>query len=139
MKMLVDTNILFTFFWKESATRKLLLNKNLSLFSPEFSLEEINKYESQICKRAGISKEEFKSLKMDLAIAIEFIPLSSYSDILKRALTISPDANDVDFIALALKLNVPLWSNDFALKKQNNVKVFSTQDLLRNEEFLESF
>ena len=45
---------------------------------------------------------------------------------------ISPDPDDVAYIALALKLKCGIWSQDKALKeKQNKVQVYSTEDLAR--------
>ncbi|MBS3095717.1 hypothetical protein J4231_03480, partial [Candidatus Woesearchaeota archaeon] len=52
---------------------------------------------------------------------------------------ISPDPNDLDFFALALKLDLPIWSNDNLLKKQNTLNVFSTLDLLKKTEFADIF
>ena len=43
---------------------------------------------------------------------------------------ISPDADDTAYIALALHLNCPIWSNDKKLKKQDKVKVITTKELL---------
>lgn len=48
MKIIVDTNILFSFFWQESLTRKLLITSNLELISSEIALEEIEKYSQEI-------------------------------------------------------------------------------------------
>lgn len=137
MELVIDTNILFTFFWEKSITRKFLMRMDLELFSPEFALEEINKYKSDILKKAKISKKEFEDLRKDLAIAIEFIPLKEYKDFLKDAARISPDPDDSDFFALALKLKLAIWSNDSLLKKENKVKVVSTSDLLKEKEFFE--
>lgn len=53
---------------------------------------------------------------------IKFVPLSEYKEYLSKAKEISPDPNDVDIFALALKLNCPIWSNDKELKKQNVIK-----------------
>lgn len=135
MELVVDTNILYSFFWKNSLTRKLLMKMGLELFSPEFALEEINLHISDILKKTGISEEEFKQIRKDLAIAVSFIPLEEYSELLKQASKISPDSEDIDFLALALKLKLPLWSNDAELKKQNKVVIFSTSELLDNSEF----
>ena len=60
MKFVVDTNILFTFFWKNSFTKGLLVDQDLEYFAPEYSLEEINKYTDEILKKTGISLEKFK-------------------------------------------------------------------------------
>jgi predicted nucleic acid-binding protein len=138
MKLIVDTNILFTFFWDNSLAKKLLMKINLELFSPEFALEEINKYKEDILEKTGISEKQFKQHRRDIAIAVEFIPLEEYKAFLKQAIKISPDQNDIDFFALALKLKLPIWSNDSLLKKQNKIKIFSTKDLLEKKEFFEA-
>ena len=137
MKLVVDTNILYTFFWKDSFARRFLMRMSLELYSPEFALEEINAHESDILKKTGISKEEFKNLKRDLAIAVEFVPLEEYEEQLKSALKFSPDSDDVDFLALAIKLKLPLWSNERPLKKQGKVEVLSTSDLLHKPDFVD--
>ncbi len=137
MELVVDTNILYTFFWKDSLAKRVLMRMGLELFSPEFALEEINAHESDILKKTGLSLEEFVLLRKDIAIAVGFIPIEEYREFLSEALSIVPDSNDVDFLALALKLKLklPLWSNDALLKKQNSVRVFSTSDLLHKPEF----
>jgi predicted nucleic acid-binding protein len=44
---------------------------------------------------------------------------------------ISPDPDDVEYIAVALSIGCVIWSNDKDLKeKQSEVKVFSTADLV---------
>src|SRR3989344_4259944 len=135
MKFVVDTNILYTFFWKTSLTHRVLLRQDLGLFSPEFALEEINLHKQDILKKTKLSEKEFKELRTDLAIAVEFLPIEKYKDLFGSAKKISPDPNDLDFFALALKLDLPIWSNDNLLKKQNTINVFSTLDLLKKTEF----
>jgi predicted nucleic acid-binding protein len=44
------------------------------------------------------------------------------------------DITDSPFLALALALNCPLWSNDGHFKKQNLVKTYTTKKIV---EFLE--
>lgn len=138
MKLIVDSNVLFTYFWEDSLIKKLLMKINLELFSPEFALEEINKYKEEIIRKTKISQEEFKRIRTDIAIAVEFIPIEEYKAYFNEALKISPDKNDADFFALALKFKIPIWSNDSLLKKQNKIKIFSTQDLLEKKEFFEA-
>ena len=62
MRIVVDTNILFSFFWKDSHTRKLLINANSKLISSEFALEEIRKYSKEIIIKAKISEDFFNEL-----------------------------------------------------------------------------
>ena len=129
MELVVDTNILYTYFWKDSFTKKIILSQDIKLHAPEFSLIEINKYKADIIKKTKISEKEFENSKIDIAISVNFMPEDKYSAFLKKSLEISPDSDDIDFFSLCLKLNLPLWSNDSRLKKQNKVPVFSTKDL----------
>ncbi|MBN2517441.1 MAG: hypothetical protein JXB14_01210 [Candidatus Altiarchaeota archaeon] len=48
---------------------------------------------------------------------------------MEKARNLSPDPNDSEYFALALKLGCPIWSNDKALKKQDVVRVYSTKEL----------
>lgn len=129
MRLVVDTNILFSFFWKKSFLAKIMTSQELELFSPEYALEEIKKYEKEIMKKTGLNKAEFNEKREELPIFVAFVPLEEYSESLKKLKNV-PDKNDIDFLALALKFNCPLWSNDAALRKQNQVRVIATKELL---------
>jgi len=132
MKFVVDTNVLFTFFWEDSFTKGLLVDQDIEYFAPEFALEEINKHSIEIMEKTGVSIDKFKELRADLGIFIEFIPLQEYMKFLKEALKLIPSSpDDIDFLALALKLQLPIWSNDAHLKQQSKVKVHSTSEFLR--------
>ena len=53
-------------------------------------------------------------------------------DLVLDAKHISPDVKDVPYFAAALKLKIPIWSNDAALKqKQDAVKVYSTKEVAK--------
>ena len=130
MELVADTNILFSFFWTNSLTKKLLSSSKLLLYSPTFALEEINFHKEEIMKKAQISEKAFKDLRFELATSVVFEDISSYKGFLKRALETSPDPHDVDFFALALAKGIPLWSNDRLLKTQRTVLVLSTKELL---------
>lgn len=130
MKLIIDTNILFSYFWKNSFTRSLIMGKDLELFAPDYALEEINKYKKEIIKKTKISEREFSLLRVDIAISVNFVPLKDYKTFLKKASEICPDKNDVDFFALALKLDLPLWSNDVLLNNQEEISVYTTKEVV---------
>ena len=131
MRLVVDTNILFSFFNKNSFTRRLLENPNFNLISPEYSLEEIKKYSNLITSKTKISEKRFKESLRELKKIVKFIPQKRYLKFLRIAGEISPDFYDKDFLALCLKENSVLWSNDKILKNQNKVKVLSTEEILK--------
>ena len=79
MKLVVDTNILFSFFKKESFTRGLILTGSLELVSPETALNELQKYSDTIMDKSKINKDDFASLFSLLKENVEFVPLHKYS------------------------------------------------------------
>ena len=130
MKIVVDTNILFSFFWKNSLTKKLILNSSLELYSPIYVIEEILKYKSEIIKKTNINNDSFDHFLNELKDSIQLIKRIDYSDFLVDAMLLSPDEKDADFFALCLKNSCPIWSNDLTLKKQEKIKVLTTKEII---------
>jgi len=117
MKLVVDTNVLFSFFKKESKTRKLISNfEILESVTPSFCIDELNEHKELICKKSRLSDSEFEEVLDDLLIFVKVFSLSEYRDFLSDAKTISPDPDDIDLFALALKLDCPIWSNEKGFK-----------------------
>ena len=78
-----------------------------------------------------MAEQEFRmALELELENATA-VPVEEYAPFKQKALSPCPKGHEGDwpFLALALKLGCPLWSNDSALKKQSTVKAFSTDDL----------
>lgn len=130
MKIVVDTNILFSFFWSKSMTRKLLITSNFELISPITALEELKKYSKEIIKKTNISTKQFDLELSNLQKIVNFINKSQYLSLLKDSERIAPDKDDSDFFALCLKFDCLLWSNDSVLKRQNKIKVLSTEEII---------
>ncbi len=135
MLLVVDANILISCLMKRSRTFDIfLINRVLKKFefvAPEFLLVEIEKNTAEILKRSKLSAEEFGEVLEFLREEITFLQHSEFSDSISKAREISPDHKDVQYFALALKLNCPIFSNDEALKNQSKVEIFSTEDLLK--------
>ncbi|MBI2451915.1 hypothetical protein HYV50_02430 [Candidatus Pacearchaeota archaeon] len=90
----------------------------------------MNAHIEEIIYKTGIPNEKFKELREDLAICVEFIQAEEYKDFLKEASLLLPDyPDDIDFLVLAIKLELPIWSNDTHLKSQNKIKVYTTKEL----------
>jgi predicted nucleic acid-binding protein len=130
MKAVVDTNILFSFFWEESLTRRMLVTSSYQLISPKIALDELVKYKEDIIKKTGINVREFKNYFSELKQIIKFVDKVDYGDFIEDAIKISPDKKDADFFALCLKESCFLWSNDNLLKRQSRINVFSTKEII---------
>ena len=65
---------------------------------------------------------------------MERYPEEKYEEALSEAEEISPHGEDVHkddpYFALALSFHAPIWSDEKAFKKQSDVKIFSTSDLI---------
>lgn len=132
MKAVIDANIvLAALISAEGLTRELLFSSNLELVSPEFLLEEINKYRPVVKEKTGYSEVDLNIVLSIILSKIIIISSTEYESVRPKAKQISPDLNDMEYFALALKFGCPLWSNDKALKKQSEVKVLSTSELLK--------
>ncbi len=130
MKLVVDTNIVISALIKKSLTRKLIFNPKLELFLPNFSLQEIEKYAKEIIRKSGMKKDEFDLLLKLILSNFLIVREEKYKNCLSQAKKICKDEKDVVFLALALSLSIPLWSNDKGLKKQDLIKIYSTEELI---------
>lgn len=133
MQLIIDANILIAAFLKSAITRELLFDDEIALFTPEyFSLEVSNtiKKEKFLRRRIGLTKEEIEELLVYLLSPIKIIPQEEYNFFIEEAKQQVP-VDDAPYLALALSLKIPVWSNDSAFKKQSLVKVYTTSELAK--------
>ena len=114
---------------KESGTSEILF-KHI-LYAPEFIFEEFRKYKEYLKEKTKRAEENFTELFNLFERNVVLIPKEEIEPFMEKAEKISPDAKDVLYLALALKLRCGLWSNDGDLKEKKNViKVYTTDDLI---------
>lgn len=131
MELVIDANVIFSaLISTEGKTCDLLFSDEIVLFAPEFLQEEFEKHKQEILLKSGLPEVDF-----DLALSLIFsririIPSSEFKSFIRQAKEVCPDPNDTEYLALALKLSCPIWSNDKELKSQDVVKVYFTRELL---------
>ncbi len=133
MELVVDANILVAGFLRAALTRELLLDERLTLAAPEYALLETERIllTPKIQRRFGkLSTEQVKLALATLTSKIEVLPEITYRANLPEAKKFAPDPADTPYFALALHLDIPLWSNDALLKEQDRVTVYTTQEVL---------
>ena len=133
MELVVDANIFVAGFLRAAATRELLVDERLTLWTPEYALLETQRIllTSRIQRKAGkLSPEQVKSALVSLTTHIQVLPEKAYRIRLSEAKQFALDPADTPYLALALHLRLPLWSNDAALKNQRSIVVYTTQELL---------
>ncbi len=133
MKLVVDTNILFSFFKANSVTRKIMVESSIDLYAPQKTFFELKKHKHLICKKSGIDLDSFNNIIDKLKLFIKIIPNSKFQKFYREAIFLLPDKakDDAPFVGLAFYLDIPLCSNDSLLKKQDKVIVFSTSEIIK--------
>ncbi|WP_456327380.1 PIN domain-containing protein [Archaeoglobus sp.] len=116
--LVVDSSILFSYFMLSKKIRRIIQKTPIILYTPDWAIHELNKYfYGKIAKKVlekGVSKEELEFIVLDLMERIIIVPKAIYQDKFKDAFEIAKqfDLKDAPFIALALKLSIPIWTND---------------------------
>ena len=132
MDLVVDANVLFAVLIKDSFSARLVFNEEFHLFTPEYIFVEIEEHLEEITRKTERTIVDFYNLLEVLKRRIVLVPLEELTEYVEEAEKITPDPDDMAYIALALKLNCAIWSNDKELKeKQSMVKVYPTHELVR--------
>ncbi len=131
MKLILDANPLFSALIKDSFTVNVIVNEDVELFTPEFLFDEFLEHKEEILSKTKRTEQELNDLVGSLKDIIHIVPQKEFESFLEEAKQLTSDEDDVQYLALALKLKIPVWSNDKKLKQQDKIKIYSTEDLLR--------
>lgn len=85
MRLVVDTNILFSFFNHKSTARELSTRYDLLLYSPTFALTEIEKYKEVIMKRFSLTHMQYSVIIKLLQTVINFVEDEEYETFFSKA------------------------------------------------------
>lgn len=138
-KYVIDVNILFSAI---ISSKRIYLDiiKNLELYTPDFALTEIAKYEELILKKTKLKKKELNSFLIKLFKGITILPsIILDKESKQKALELCKDIDekDIPYIALAIELDVPFITNDKKLYKGLKEKKFT--NIILFEDFLTTF
>jgi len=136
MKLVCDTNIVFSGLIAGGKTQELLLSDRIELYAPEFFFTELDNHREEISEKSNLSEDEL-GLLLDLLFRdTEVVPKEEFGDELSKAAEHieETDPDDVPFLALALHLDVDLWSDDTDFDNQDAVKNWKTHELVAHLE-----
>jgi predicted nucleic acid-binding protein len=137
IRLVVDTNILISALLKDdSITARLLRSNACSYYYPWDGLTEINYYKDYIISKRNkhIQASSFEHALQFVLGSISVVPSEMYSYRMKEAFSIIKDRDpkDTPFLALALQLGSPLWSNDKHFQDLPEVIAYSTGALIEH-------
>ena len=123
-----DSNVLLSAIAGKAASR--VFESELVIVTTDVNVAEIVRYVPEFAARYGIAEE----LLLDV---LELLPIEIYSKrqyaaqlFAARSLLAARDPDDVPLAALALKLRVPVWSNDRDFEDFPN-GVYTTAKLIK--------
>src|SRR3989344_4080038 len=123
MRIIIDSNILFSALIKDSVTRKIILEYNGCFLFPYIIFEEMEEHKEELLEKTGLEKEEFDNL-LNLIL----------KKVKKEALEIVKDIDVDDFIFVACALaydNSLIWTKDRRLKEQDKVRIYNTKEIIK--------
>lgn len=114
MRIVVDANVFVAAFMKNALTRELLLDERLELATPEYGIIETKNIlgRPKILSRMRLDREEFEALWSVLTASVEVIARAEYQRFIKDARRLIDDPKDIPYLACAMQLGSPIWSND---------------------------
>ncbi len=133
MKLIIDTNILFSGLMKDSITRKILLSSDFVFYIPDYYLIELYTYNDLLLEKLDSNKEELNNIIELLHDRLIFVPEKEYAGNMKKADEIigKVDKKDIPFVALTLSIkNDGIWTNDKHFQKKPEIKVYSTREII---------
>lgn len=140
MKIVVDTNIIFSSLLNTSGTiGELLFNsdKVFEFYSCNYMRHEIEKHWAKLKRISKLSDSELREAEHKLFAKINFINeelIPTKTWLAAEELVESIDIDDLDFVALTKHLKGYLWTGDkelySGLKRKNFKRVYNTSELM---------
>ena len=129
MKIIVDTNIIFSALLKRnSSISDMLFRKGFDFVMPKYAYIELFKYKEKITKFSFHSEEEILEILYKLLKNITIFDENLIAPkVLKKAhrLVHDIDVKDIIFVALTIELDGLLWTSDKKLIKGLKKKKFN--------------
>ena len=127
ISIVVDANIIISALLG-GVTAGVFFKGTFIFITSDFTIKEIEKYVLELSKKLGVSEDKLRS-------ALELLPLKvverrEYESFLSKAAQMIKDPKDVPILALALSLNLPLWTNDKHFDIVKEILIIKTKDLV---------
>lgn len=112
------------------SSRSIFFERRFRFFTSEYTMNEVHKYIPYIAKKSGI-ENKFIAYALSL-LPIQPYPKEFYKSAIEKAekLIGEIDKKDVDILALVLKLQAPLWSEDRDFERVEGITLLKTKDLM---------
>ena len=129
MKIAADANVLLSALMGGQATRVLRHSAIEEIFTTEVTLSEVQEYAGQLARKRHLAVDIvlLAAAALPVTTVSQTVYVASIAEARKRIGRRDPD--DVDLLALAIHLEIPIWSNDNDFEK-TVVAWYTTASLL---------
>ena len=132
MKIVIDSNILFSALIKDSITRRIILDYENQFLFPSYIFGEMEIHKTELLTKSKMKEKDFEELLSLLIRKVIIIPNELLLHYKKEAYQIIKDIDpdDVIFIASALAFtDSVIWSDDKKLKQQSKIRIINTNEM----------
>ena len=128
-KVAADSNVILSAVIGKAALQ-ILIHPDIEFITTQFNLEEVEEYIPRLASKYQLNERLLLwQLKM---LPLYHFPEKYYKShfLQARKLLTVRDPDDIHLVALALKENVPIWSNDRDFEKIS-IPVYTTAQFLK--------
>ena len=130
MLIVIDANVICSALLAKGKTAELLFSGNIKPVAPELLFTEVERHKGELLSKSKLSEGDFGRLLALLKKRIKIVPAEEFSEFLHEANDLlKPHTKDTEYVALALKLNCPLWSKEKLLKKLASIEVLDADEV----------
>ncbi|MFH1394042.1 MAG: PIN domain-containing protein [Candidatus Micrarchaeota archaeon] len=132
MRLVVDTNRIIAALVRDGVSRKIITHFDGELITIGFSIGELGDHKEEILKKAKISETDLEMILNKLFSKMTILEDKIIVLYMGEATDIMEDIDPADtpFIAAALATKAPIWSDDKHFKKQNQIEILNTKELV---------
>jgi predicted nucleic acid-binding protein len=131
-RYVVDTTILVSWLLDPNKlTGRIVKSLELELHTPYQSVSELWEHRDDWSKRRPALDLSAFTDSVGHYIGVEMVERGSKEMSEANSVMGKIDPDDAEFVALAIKIDAPIWSHDKHFLKQKRVNVVTSQDILK--------
>ncbi|MFA4702071.1 PIN domain-containing protein [Pyrococcus kukulkanii] len=137
MDVALDYNVVFSALYNKGVSYRLFLVNHITqavkFFVPSYFWQELKKKEEKLKNLTKLSKEEYDIIFNIIKSQIIAVPDEIVRLGVEEAKAITPDPEDVPYVAVSIALKIPLLTGDLKLKNalKDKIIVYSPAELLK--------
>ena len=131
--VVLDASILVACLFKDGRARRVLLHAQGAAFvAPPDIVREAERQIPRVAKRAGVTAAESRAVLQVLRGRIHEVPFELLRPLEGRAKALAADAGDAEdweYVAVALALNAPVWTYDDDFRRVKGIRLIGTSEV----------